>query len=162
LIFVKIAISSAYRSLVPSLFILGWGLSFLYLTKGMVPLVFSPFKILLVYCLTALFYGFFGLIAASFMPTVSDVRHLWMRFLMPLWWLGGFNYNWKTVYSVAPKFALFTLLDPVVYIMEAVRSSVLGPENFLPFWPSIGMIILYTIIFGIIAVKRLKVRLDCL
>jgi len=161
-VFFKIGLTNAWKSLLPSFVMLGWGLTILYLTKGMVPVNISLVKVAIALFVANLFHGFTGLLAASYMPTVADIRHMWMRFLMPLWWIGGFQYNWATMYSVSPNFARFMLLDPMVYLMETARVAVLGQEGFLPFWSSIFAMVLATIVAAFVSIRKLKKRLDCL
>jgi len=161
-VFIKIGLANAWRCLAPCLVMLLWGLFILYITKGEIAHNISVFKVLVTVVVANLFHGFFGLLAASYMPTVSDIRHLWMRFLMPMWWIGGFQYNWEAMHSVSPNFARFMLLDPLVYLMEASRISVLGQEGFLPFWTCIGVLLVTTVVFALFSIRRFKQRLDCL
>lgn len=161
-VFFKIGLGNAWKSFIPSCVILAWGLSFLYITKGLVPVHISFVKVFIILIAANLFHGFFGLLAASYMPTVSDIRHLWMRFLMPLWWVGGFQCNWAAMNSVSTTFGRIMLLDPLMYLMELARAAVLGQEGFLPFWISLFVLLSITAFSAFIALRRFRRRLDCL
>ncbi len=162
LIFIKIALANAYRALVGSFLMLPYGMLFVYFTKGLVYTNLSAFKFILVMIEASLFYGFFGLFAASIMTNVSSIRMVWMRMLLPLWWVGGFNYSWSVMYKGLPLFAYIMFLNPILYISEAARGAALGPQDFLPYWPCVFIIAAWTLFFAVVSIKRMKKRLDCL
>jgi ABC-type multidrug transport system permease subunit len=53
------------------------------------------------------------------------------------------------------------LINPVMFATEAIRSSVLKSDDYLPFWQSILVMIIFTIIFAFLGIRKLKKRLDC-
>ena len=161
-IFVKIAIANAYKSFMTSIAILPFGALFVYYFQGITFTQFNFLKFLLITVLANLFYGFVGIFMLRFMYKIEDMRNVWMRFLFPLWFIGGFNASWAVAYKGAPKLAYFLLLNPMVYVSEGTRAAILGQEGFLNFWCCIGVIIFFILVFGIVGVKTLQLRLDCL
>ena len=83
-----------------------------------------------------------------------------MRFVYPLWFLGGFQYSWQVLYDFSPLFAYVSLLNPVLYVMEGTRAAILGQEGSLNFWLCILMLIFFTLLCGWHALKQLKRQLD--
>jgi len=161
-IFVKIALANAYRSFVISIFIIPTGSIVLYLGKGFIFSQIDIPKMILMLVLTNLCFGFLGLFAASYMKKVSDIRNVWMRVIFPMWWIGAFNTSWATIFEGAPKLAVVLLLNPIVYMAEGIRVATLGQEGFINYWICVGVLLIFTTFFGIIAVLRFKKRLDCI
>jgi len=161
-IFVKIACANAYRSFSTSFFMLPVGAIVIYAGKGFTFDQINIFKTVLFLIVVNIFYGFFGLFASSFMYEVSEVRTIWMRVLLPLWWIGGFNHSWMVMYSYSPTFAYISLLDPLVYAMEGIRAATLGQEGFISYWYCLFALIGYSIVFGYFGTKQFQKRLDCL
>ncbi len=117
-------------------------------------------KLVLVCALGSMFYGIFTLWITSMTANVAKVGNVWMRFIFPLWFMGGFQFSWKVLHGLFPVMAYINLLNPMVYIMEATRAAILGQEASLPFWWCIGALALFIIIFWVHAYARLKKRLD--
>ena len=97
---------------------------------------------------------------ASFVKNLAAIEHVWLRFILPLWFFGGTQFSWQTIYNIAPYIGYLTLLDPLVYVMEGMRAAVLGQEGNLPFWLCVAVLWVLTVVFGWWAIKRLKTRLD--
>ena len=162
LIFLKIGLANSYRSFVGSLFILPLGAFYIYMAKGLTLSAKGLGKYYLLLILANIFCGFFGLFITSFMSKVSDLRNIRMRIIFPMWFLAGFNNSWQLMHSVAPKMAYASLISPFVYIMEGARAALLGQGGFINYWICIIVIGVATVIIGVIGIKRLQKRLDCL
>jgi len=161
-IFLKIALTNAYRSISVSLLMLPVGATVIYYGKGFVLSQISLPKTALILLIGNIFFGFFGLWAASFMNNVGEVRKVWMRILLPLWWIGGFNNSWEVAYKASPAFARWMLCNPIIYVLEGMRAAVLGQTGYLPYWKCVVMLSMFSAVFGLWAIHRLKRRLDCL
>lgn len=157
-IFFRLILSNAVLFMTLSLAILPMGKLLLWNT-----LILSSinwFHLMVTIIFASLFYGALVLFAASCAKGISALDNAWARLIFPLWFLGGFNFSWYSLYNTSPSLAMLDLMNPVIYITESYRSSLLGPEGWLPFWYCMGMIILLTIITGWIGIKRLKKQCD--
>lgn len=121
---------------------------------------FSLFKFLIIFMLTNLFYACFTLWIASRVENMEKIGSVWMRFVYPLWFLGGFQYSYQVLYNVNPTLAYISLINPMLYIMEGTRAAVLGQENSLNFWLCAGMLLGFIVICSVIGIIHLKKRLD--
>lgn len=118
------------------------------------------FQLMLIMALTNALYGALTLWTASMVPSVQKVGSVWMRFIYPLWFLGGFQFPWTALQQAFPYSAIIALANPLLYVMEGTRAALSGQEGNLPFWMCAGMIVLFIIGFSWHAIKRLKKRLD--
>lgn len=160
MIFVEYGLASAYRSIATSIFILPVGKiilgSELQLTHINWPqFIFAMLSI-------NLFYGFFTLFLASKTPNLNFLGTIRTRFMFPLWFLGGYQFTWKMLYAKSKILAYANLLNPITYIMDGIRATVLDPNHFIPFWTCMIVLWSFSILFGWIGTKRLLTRLDCL
>jgi ABC-type polysaccharide/polyol phosphate export permease len=117
-------------------------------------------KFLLIFMLSNIFYASFTLWTTSRVKGMEQIGSVWMRFVYPLWFLGGFQYSWLVLYKFSPTLAYISLINPMVYVMEAARAAVLGQEGSLPYWACLGMLALFTVLCTWHGLTRLKKRLD--
>jgi ABC-type polysaccharide/polyol phosphate export permease len=117
-------------------------------------------KFLLMFFSVSIFFGFFSLFMASLVKDMNNVDSVWIRVLFPLWFVGCAEFPWTVLHGLNPNLAYLNFINPITYVMEGIRSPVLGHENFLPFWFCFGMVWLFCFAFGWMGVKRLKKRLD--
>jgi hypothetical protein len=117
-------------------------------------------KFLFIIVLTNFTYGALILLMASMIPSMQRLGSIWMRFIYPMWMLGGFQFTWYVLYQVFPYIALADLLNPMIYVMEGNKVALLGQEGFLPFWYCVAALVFFTITFMIVSIRRLKRRLD--
>ncbi|MGE0207262.1 MAG: ABC transporter permease [Candidatus Babeliales bacterium] len=120
----------------------------------------QPLKLVLIFIFFNMFYAAFTVWLASMVSSMEKIGSIWMRFIYPLWFLGGFQYSLQVLYNYWPLLAYCTLLNPMIYVMEATRMAVLNQISLLNFWACLGMIFLFTIALGMHSIKRLKRRLD--
>ncbi len=112
------------------------------------------------YILMLLFFGTFFL-ALSFHYDFDWFReNLWPRRLTPLFTLSANFFVWKSIYAFSPWISYLFLLNPVTYLAEGLRATLIGGDAFIS--PSIC--IPMTCIFITLAVLLLCVgihkRLD--
>lgn len=85
------------------------------------------------------------------------------RLVIPATLLGCIYYPWQKVGSILPVLSKFFLLNPVVYMVEGLRSSLLGSDVFIPGWICIviltGVFIGNSILISKVAQKRLNSEL---
>lgn len=120
----------------------------------------SIFKFLLIFMLSNIFYAAFTLWVTSRVSGIEKIGSVWMRFVYPLWFLGGFQYSFEVLYTFSPPLAYASLLNPMIYVMEGCRAAILGQQGSLNFWFCLGMLLLFTLICTWFGLRQLKRRLD--
>ena len=160
MVFSSIAISSAMETslIVLPLFPLGkillfdlWDLS-----------LTSWWRLGIIYLVVNLFYGFFGLWLASRIKNMREVANIWVRVIIPIYMFGCYFYPWKEAYALSPFIGMATLLNPLVYATEGVRSALCGPAGYLPFWICVTFLLSLTVLCGWHGCYSMKKRLDSL
>lgn len=121
---------------------------------------FNLVKYLLIFAVGNIFYAAFTLFLATCVPDVTKIGRIWMRILYPLWFMGGFQFSWDVLYKHVPWFASVSLANPFVYLMEGTRAAILGDIGSIPFWTSLLVLFGFCIGLTIIALMRIKRRLD--
>lgn len=121
---------------------------------------FNPFKFMIIFMLTNIFYSAFTLWITSRVPGMEKIGSVWMRFVYPLWFLGGFQFSYMVLHNFNPYIAWASLVNPMMYVMEGTRASILGQEGSLNIWICVGMLMIFTVICAWHGLRRLKKRLD--
>lgn len=121
---------------------------------------FSFIKFGIIYILTNLFYGAFTLWLVSRTSNAEKIGNVWIRYVFPLWFLGGFQFSWYVLHKVVPMAAYINLLNPIVYVNEGSRAAIVGQEGYLSVWLCCGMLIIFIILGLTYSIKTLKKRLD--
>lgn len=107
-----------------------------------------------------LFYGAFSIFIASMVKKQERKSNVWFRFLFPIWFLGGFAFSWYVLKETSQIFSWIILINPMIYLTEAYRAVIIGPQGFIPFWFCISALIFFTAIFGYLGIIRVKKYLD--
>lgn len=95
------------------------------------PINGSFIAFLCMYFLALLFWGLFFL-GSSFTYSYQWFRsNMWARRIMPLFALGPAFFTFKTICTLAPITGTLLLLNPITYIIEGLRSSLLGGSDYL-------------------------------
>lgn len=161
-IFIKYALGYAYRSWIVSLMVLPVGLCIIPNLNHFSFSFFAMLKFLFLHALANIFYGFFCLYTASLSPNASYITTIRSRFIFPLWTFGCTNFSWNMLYKVWPLGAYINLLNPMTYILEGLRSTLLPEFDSLNYWVCVGSTLLFILLFGYLSIKHLKKRLNCL
>ncbi len=107
-----------------------------------------------------LFYACFVLWAASIIANMSKFGSIWARYIFPMWFMGGFQFSWISLNKVSPIISYINLLNPMMYITEAARVSMLGQSGYINFWFCMLSITFFSIICLAVGIRNLKKRLD--
>jgi len=158
LIFINQAISYACKTMITSAIVLPLGKLLLWNRMDLSNL--STIKFIIMFLSINLFGGVFGIFIASFVDSMRQIGKVWRRFIFPLWIFGGADFPWKVLHNIYPKLGYLALLNPWLYPMEGIRAAVLGQSEYLPFWFSLVMIMIFSLAFGCLGAIRLKKRLD--
>lgn len=157
-VFLRKSFIIALEAIIINLIMIPTGL--LLLSSQLKDLNISILKFIFIIILTNLLVAFAVLWFSSWIKSRAQIGNVWMRYLHTIWLFGCVFYSWNVLYRMYPKIAYLNLLNPVVYVMEGIRSSVLGPTNFLNYWLCVAVIILFTIFFAIHSIYLFKKRLD--
>lgn len=120
----------------------------------------SYFKLVLAILFQSMFFATFVLFTASLVKNMAQIGVVWARFIFPMWFMGGFQFSWIALHKMLPSVAYFILLNPMMYITEAVRVALLGQEDFINFWLCLVAITGFSALFLYLALRNLKKKLD--
>ncbi len=110
----------------------------------------------------SIFYGCFTLCAASFISSMTKLGSVWARFIFPMWFMGGFQFSWLSLLSALPFVAYLSLINPMIYITEITRASMLGQTGYINFWICLAAILFFSLVSFMVGIYNLKQRLDYL
>lgn len=110
--------------------------------------------------ITSIFFGFFTIFLTSLISSVETIENVMMRILFPIWFFGCFQYSLKIANSISPVLAGISVISPYSFACEALRSAMLGPEKYIPFFVSIGVLCAMTLFVGIAGYYGLRKKLD--
>ncbi len=119
------------------------------------------FKLILIFIMSNLFFGFFALWLSAILKKMSNLTHLFVRVINPMYSFGGWWYSFETIFKLNPLLGYLHLINPLLYVMEGMRAAVLGQQGYLPFWFSLSCLTGFTLLFAWDAIRRLQRRLDC-
>jgi len=83
--------------------------------------------------------------------------NVWPRRLEPLFLFGAVFVPWKPLYAFSPFLGIVFLLNPVTHMVEGLRTTLIGGDQFLPFWVcSIGTLcgIAITVTLLVVSVRK--------
>ncbi len=159
LVFVYIAVSWALLSAVMSLLMFPVGKLLLFKQFDLMKI--DLLQLVPIFILSNLFFGFFALWLSGVLKKMSNLTHLFVRVINPMYSFGGWWYSWDAIYRISPAIGYAHFINPLLYVMEGMRAATLGQEGYLPFWFSFFALLLFTVVLGWDAIRRLKKRLDC-
>ena len=79
-------------------------------------------------------------------PT-RQIRHFYRRINFPAIILGGVLVPWRVMLLFSPLLGYLVLLNPLIYVTEGLRSSLIGGNYFLSFWICMPVLLTYAGIF---------------
>ena len=116
------------------------------MTAGEIPLL------ILVLLLTALDSAALGLLVGTIVKP-SQIAAMFPGFLMPVVFLGSIFYTWHQL-APLPVMQVITLIDPLTWVNEAIRSIMTPQIESLPLYITIPGVILWIFGLGVIAFRR--------
>ena len=122
--------------------------------------VINYFKLLLALIFQCAFCACFTIWVSSVIANMSQLGSVWARFIFPMWFMGGFQFSWLSLYHAVPMIAWVNLLNPMIYITESTRTAILGQAGFLNFWVCLLMITIFSSLCLARGMQNLKKRLD--
>lgn len=97
---------------------------------------------------------------AATLLTVQKIAMFWTRINYILLILGGFWIPLYTIRSFSPTLGLLLRLNPIVYLTEGLRQSIVGGNNFLPVSQCVIALLILTVIFTALTCHYFKKRVD--
>lgn len=117
-------------------------------------------QFLLVLFFASLFFASFVVWVSSITLNMSKLGTVWSRFIFPMWFLGGFQFSWLAMRNTIPALAYFNLINPMLYLTEAIRTALLGQASFINFWLCLLAVVGFSAICFAAGYRNLKKRLD--
>ena len=125
--------------------------------------VFGIIKFYIALLATSIFGGFFSIFIVSVAQNMLEgLDNVWIRIVLPTWFLGCFQFSWNDLYRINKWVAYADLLNPLTYALEASRASIMPSMSVLNFWHCIITLLIFSIIFAYLGIGRLMKRMDCL
>ena len=107
-----------------------------------------------------MFYACFVIWVSSIVANMAHMGSVWARYIFPMWFMGGFQFSWIALHKALPNVAYINLLNPMMYITEAGRVSMLGQANYINFWLCLLAISAFSVLCFALGIRNLKRRLD--
>ena len=158
--FFRIGLMDAYKSFISTLPMIPLGK--LILDDHFILSNIAIGKFITYYILSHVFFGFFGLFIASLTTNLHYITTIKLRVIFPMWFIGGYQFSWYMLYQTNPWVAYANLLNPTIYIMEGMRSTILDDPTLLPFSTCILVTIIATLLCMTLGIHFFKKRLDCI
>ncbi|HVV39172.1 MAG TPA: ABC transporter permease [Candidatus Paceibacterota bacterium] len=134
------------RGLIVGVFVLAVSLFFTHLV------IFNALVVVAAIILTSLVFSFGGLINGIYAKGFDGISIVPTFVLTPLTYLGGIFYSISQFPEFWQKVSLF---NPILYMVNAFRYGFLGVSD-VPLATCFGVLILFTIGFGVVAVYLFK------
>jgi ABC-2 type transport system permease protein len=107
------------------------------------------------YITTLIFWSLFFM-SAVYSHSYNWFRNnIWARRIMPLFACSSAFYPWADVERVSPIISRLMLINPITYVSEGLRSSLLGGHNYIP-WQQCLIALLF---FCILLCYRIKLNM---
>ena len=97
---------------------------------------------------------------AATLLTVEKISMFWTRVNHILLVLGGFWIPLHIIRSFSPTLGFLLRFNPVVYLTEGLRQSIVGGNDFLPLSQCVAALLILSIIFTALACHCFKKRVD--
>jgi len=120
----------------------------------------SWFKFFVMIVISNIFFGVFTLLVTSSVGTMGKMRNVWSRFIFPLWILGAFQFSWNVIYGMSVPLSYIMLINPIVFVMEGMRASLLGQVGYISWWVCVGALIVFIIGCWFLMMRKMRRLLD--
>jgi ABC-2 type transport system permease protein len=118
-----------------------------------------PLTYLILY-LSALCCSAYTMFAACWIENSRKLRTFWMRFNFPLLTFGGLFVPWFVSKQLSSTLGYAMLFNPLLYISEGLRSSILGSPEYIAAPLCILALLIFTTIFTLLSWHYFKKKVD--
>ena len=87
---------------------------------------------LLIYILIGTFVGALFMLFSFTYDYKWFWQSIWARRIDPLYLLSSMFFIWKVLHTHAPTFSKILLLNPLTYVSEGVRATLIGSDQYIP------------------------------
>lgn len=112
------------------------------------------------FVLINVFFSTLTIAVAALVPSMETFDVIWVRFIFPLWFLGGFQFSWQAVHASVPWLSYLMLVNPITYTTEGMRAAMLGQDAYLPFWLCSAVLLVLLVVVARWSYVAFKKRLD--
>lgn len=116
-------------------------------------------SLFLILYLGSLCFSAYHKLAATIL-TVKKISMFWSRVNYILLILGGFWIPLHVIRTFSPILGFLVRLNPIVYLTEGLRQSIIGGSRFLPLTQCASALLLLSIIFTLLSFHFFKKRID--
>lgn len=129
-------------------------------TTGWVTFEVKPLAFAIIYFLTLILFAVWYQTASFRYDLPWVLNNLWPRRLFFLFLFGCLFMPWHAIYAVCPCIAYIFLCNPITYVAEGWRASLLPANPYLPL-PICGVVVSICVALGIMALATsMRKRLD--
>ena len=150
--------SYVLMGLILSCFVLPFGKLILFNSFSLADI--SWIKFIIITIISNIFYGVFTVAVTAHVGAISKMENVWTRFIFPLWFMGGFQFSWGSIYNLSQPLSYVLLGNPVLYVMEGTRAALLGQKDCLPWWLCCVVLSFFTVLCWFYAKYKMKRLLD--
>lgn len=100
--------------------------------------------------------------AVCFLSSSRQLPKFWVRVYGPLVVLGGHMVPWIVMKKFSPILGYAVLLNPMLYVTEGLRQSIIGGPMFFPLFISISALVLVIVCLVMCALYFFKKKVDAL
>ena len=104
-------------------------------------------KFIIISLITNLFYGSWIIFISSIIKKSRNLSNLFCRIQFPLWFMGGFQFSWITLYNANKILGIVDLLNPILYINEGFKDAILGIRGITSFHFLVIIIFFFSLLF---------------
>lgn len=88
------------------------------------------------------------------------IVNIWSRRLEPLFLFGSIFTVWKPLYEFSKPLGILFLCNPLTYVAEGLRATLIGGNGFLPIWSCMLATSLSIIVTWLLLVPAMQKKLD--
>lgn len=114
----------------------------------------SSILLIFILILSSITSATLGLLVGTIVKPMQ-IAAMFPGFLMPLIFTGAIFFSWSAL-STLPIFKWLVLVNPLVYINESLRYAMGTSMDTMPLLISLAGIIFFTILMGVVGIKRFK------
>jgi ABC-2 type transport system permease protein len=102
----------------------------------------------------------YHMLAAVSLKCIEQIGSFWFRVNFVLLVFGGTWIPHYVIRSIFPVLGYLTYLNPITYITEGLRQSIIGGQRFLSILICVAALICFIVVFITLSFKTLKKRID--
>jgi ABC-2 type transport system permease protein len=118
------------------------------------------YQSIIIFYLTSLLCAAVQVAFACYIRHAGQMRVLFRRITYPMIMLGGFLVPWKGMFSYSPLLGYVALLNPLMYVTEGLRGTMLGSDHYFSFAVCAGMLLFFSLFFTLFSLYRFKKKVD--